>query len=362
MLALRTNIIKKDECTMPTTTIKTSQMSIRLINSKCIALKLFVFSSSAFIFCVALLPSNMSKRVLAHIALLGANLIYGVNYTVAKWIMPHFIDPLALTVLRVAGGVIAFWLLASLTTKERVSRKDLFRLALCGTFGVALNQLMFLMGLNFTTPIDASIIMTLNPIVVLLAAYFILGENVTWRKGLGILLGGSGAFLLITSGGKISFTSEHFIGNLLMLGNTSAYALYLVLVKPLMSKYHPFTVMKWVFLFGAVIVFPTGFEQLLATDFVQFDVWVWASVFYVIVFTTMVAYLLNITAMQWVSPTLASTYIYSQPVIAGIVAVIMLQDSFTWAKIVSTLLVFAGVYFVNLAGQKAQAKYRNSTK
>ena len=296
----------------------------------------------------------MNKRLLAHIALLGANLIYGVNYTVAKWIMPHFIDPLALAVLRVSGGVLAFWLLATMFVQEQVGRKDLWRLALCGTFGVAFNQMMFLVGLSYTTPIDASIIMTLNPVVVLLAAFFILGERITWRKGLGIILGLAGALLLITSGGNISFDSDHLWGNLLMLGNTSSYALYLVLVKPLMAKYHPFTVMKWVFLFGSVLVIPLGATHLAETNFAAFDIWVWLSVLYVILFTTIVAYLLNITAMKWVSPTLTSTYIYSQPVIAGVVAVIMLQDNFTWVKIVSTLLVFCVVYYVNLAGRKQQ--------
>lgn len=294
----------------------------------------------------------MSKRLLAHAALIGANLIYGVNYSVAKWIMPDYVSPFALVVMRAIGGVLLFWTFASFGVKEKVKRKDLYRLALCGMFGVAFNQMMFLAGLNFTTPIDASIIMTANPIVVLIAALVLLGERITWRKTLGIILGGSGAILLITSGGNVSLDSEHFVGNLLMLGNTSSYAMYLVLVKPLMKKYHPLTVIKWVFLFGSFIIIPVGFGQFSTTNFSNFTTEVWLSIGYVVIFTTFFAYLLNIVAMKWVSPTLASTYIYSQPVIASVVAIIMLQDHLTWLKVISTALVFAGVYFVNLAGQR----------
>lgn len=296
----------------------------------------------------------MSKRILAHLSLIGANLIYGINYSVAKWIMPQYIDPLALAVLRVIGGVLLFWLIASFLVNEKVERRDMWRLALSGIFGVAFNQIMFLIGLSYTTPIDASIIMTINPIVVLLAAFLLLGERITWRKGLGIILGGTGAILLITSGGNISLNSEHLWGNILMLGNTSSYALYLVLVKPLMSKYHPFTVMKWVFLFGAFIILPAGYEKLITTNFAAFDINVWLSVGYVVIFTTFLAYLLNIVAMQYVSPTLTSTYIYSQPVIAGVVSIILLQDSLTWIKIASSVLVFVGVYFVNLTGKNTR--------
>src|SRR6056297_2869652 len=294
----------------------------------------------------------MSKRLLAHAALIGANLIYGVNYSVAKWIMPDYVSPFALVVMRAIGGVLLFWTFSALAKTEKVARRDLFRLALCGMFGVAFNQMMFLAGLNFTTPIDASIIMTANPIVVLVAALVLLGERITWRKTLGIILGGSGAILLITSGGNVSLDSEHFVGNLLMLGNTSSYAMYLVLVKPLMKKYHPLTVIKWVFLFGSFIIIPVGFGQFSTTDFSNFTTEVWLSIGYVVIFTTFFAYLLNIVAMKWVSPTLASTYIYSQPVIASVVAIIMLQDHLTWLKVISTGLVFAGVYFVNLAGQR----------
>ncbi len=294
----------------------------------------------------------MSKRLIAHLALIGANLIYGMNYSIAKWIMPDFVSPFALVVMRAIGGVALFWGFSALAKTEKVARKDLFRLALCGMFGVAFNQMMFLAGLNFTTPIDASIIMTANPIVVLVAALVLLGEKITWRKMLGIILGGAGAILLITSTGNISFDSDHFVGNLLMLGNTSSYAMYLVLVKPLMQKYNPLTVIKWVFLFGSMIIIPVGFNSFSSTDFSAFTVDVWLSIGYVVLFTTFFAYLLNIVAMKWVSPTLASTYIYSQPVIASIVAIIAAQDKITWIKVISTLLVFAGVYFVNLAGKR----------
>ena len=265
----------------------------------------------------------MNKRILSHAGLLGANLIYGVNYSVSKWIMPDFINPFALSVIRVLGGVVSFWLISMFFVNEHIERKDFIRLLLCGMFGVAFNQVMFLVGLNYTTPIDASIIMTLNPIVVLIAAYFIINESISWLRIVGIIVGGAGAILLISSGGELSFSSDKFIGNLLMVGNTSSYAIYLVMVKPLMKKYNPITVMKWVFLFGSFIIVPIGFNEFVNVDYSVFTSNAWLALAYIVLFTTVLAYLLNVFALKWVSPTLASSYIYSQPVIAGIVSLIL---------------------------------------
>lgn len=292
----------------------------------------------------------MNKRILSHVGLLGANLIYGVNYSVSKWIMPDFINPFALAVIRVLGGIVSFWLISMFLAEEQIARKDFIHLLLCGIFGVSINQVMFLVGLNYTTPIDASIIMTLNPIVVLIAAYFIINEQISWLKIVGIFIGGAGAILLITSDGHFSFTSDKFIGNLLMVGNTSSYAIYLVIVKPLMKKYRPITVMKWVFLFGSIIIVPIGFREFVSVDYSAFTLNAWIALLYIVLFTTVLAYLLNIFSLKWVSSTLASSYIYTQPVIAGIVSLILSQGSYTWVKFVSVLLVFGGVYFVNKAG------------
>ena len=188
----------------------------------------------------------MSRRLLAHLALFSANLIYGINYTLAKDVMPDFIQPLGFIFLRVSGAVLLFWLCYRLFFYEKVAKSDLFKLALCGLFGVAINQMLFFEGLNLTTPINAAVIMVTNPILVLIIGA-LAAEVITKRKMLGI----TGATGAISSSlwWCSRANSNHLWGNIMVLIN-AAYGVYLVLVKPLMQKYKPITVISWVFLFG----------------------------------------------------------------------------------------------------------------
>ncbi|MCF8373079.1 MAG: DMT family transporter [Bacteroidales bacterium] len=290
----------------------------------------------------------MTKRFQAHSAILGANLIYGINYTIAKGIMPDYVGAFGLTLMRVTGALLLFWAISFFIGTEKIDRKDFPRLILSGLFGVAINQMLFLKGLSFTTPINSSIIMTINPVLVLVIASIVLKERITWLKVIGIWAGGTGAGFLILNSGEISFQSETFLGNLMMFLNATSYAVYLVIVKPLMIKYKPITVVKWVFLFGWIVVTPIGFNEFTQINWSEMPTGIILSVVYVIIATTFFAYLLNISGLKYLKSSTVSVYIYSQPVIASIVAVILAKDELTWVKVVSTILVFIGVYLVSL--------------
>ena len=296
----------------------------------------------------------MSKRTLAHIALLSVNIIYAANYLIAKGIMPDFIKPSGFIFYRVTGALFLFYLVF-LFNKEKLERKDLGRLILSGLFGVTINQLMFFNGLNLTSPINASIIMTSNPILVLVISHIMLREVITKSKIAGVLVGGLGAVLLLlsTKSGGIGHASLR--GDLFIFINAFSYAIYLVIVKPLLSKYKPSTVIFYVFLFGWIFTLPFGFSQAMEVDWSALPVSILAGAFYVIVFTTFLAYMLNIFALKIVSPAVTSTYIYLQPVLAGLFAFIgdrILSDmngyspDITLFKGFCTLLICVGVYLV----------------
>ena len=261
--------------------------------------------------------------------------------------MPDYIQPFGLTMLRVFGAIFLFWTLSFFYKNEKIEKKDFFRLALCGLFGVAINQLMFLKGLDYTNPIDASIIMTVNPILVLIIASFLINEKITFLKILGIIVGAAGALTLILFSGKASFSSNTFLGNLMMLVNASSYAVYLVIAKPLMLKYKPITVIKWVFLFGSFVIIPVGFKEFGEIVWTEIPVNIYLSILYLIVFTTFFAYLLNIYGLKILNSSTVSIYIYSQPILAAIVAIILGKDSLDFIKILSTILVFIGVFLVS---------------
>lgn len=295
----------------------------------------------------------MSKKlVFAHLAVLGANIIYGINYVVAKGIMPDYLEPRAIIFLRVASASIIFWIVSSFFPKEKVARKDLFKLAYISFFGIALNQIMFFEGLNLTTPINASIIMVGIPIIVMVFSHYIIGDKLTVNKIIGIVFGFLGAAYLILQSGSISFSANTFTGNIFILINATSYGLFLVLVKPLMAKYSPLTIMKWVFLFGVIYVTPVSINLVVAADYGVIPTNIWFSIGFVILFTTVFAYLLNNYSLTSLSPTTNSAYIYSQPVIASIVALSVGKDSLSSAVVIAAALIFTGVYFVSFKKKK----------
>jgi len=296
----------------------------------------------------------LNKTVFAHISLFFANLIYALNYTFAKDVMPDFIQPSGFILLRVIGAVILFSISYFVFVCEKVQNKDLMRLAICGVFGVAINQLLFFEGLNLTTPINAAIILTTNPVLVVIISFFILKENITFRKGIGIALGIIGASALILNGGNFSGNANFMLGNLFVFLNALSYGLYLVLVKPLMQKYHPITVMFYVFSFGLCCVLPFGYYELGIVDFSSFPLKIIWKVLFVVVCTTFIAYFLNSVALQKLNPSTVSIYIYLQPVLASAFAIAVGSDALDMNKIIAASIVFIGVYLVSVRPLKSR--------
>ena len=290
----------------------------------------------------------------AHAALIGASLIYGITYVAAKSAMPDYLSPFAFVISRIIGAVTLFWITGLFTHSERIEKKDLPRFFAAAFFGVAFNQSLFLNGLNVTSPIDASIIMTGVPILVLIVSRILLREPVTLFKIIGILLGASGALILIIYGANTSVKSSSALGNLMIMGNATSYAIYLVIAKPLLDKYRPVTVMKWIFLFGFFMVSAPGIPALLKTEWSGMPVEIIYSVLFVIIGSTFLAYLLNNISLKIAKPITVGIYIYSQPVIASIIAILIGQDVLTFIKVVSALLVFAGVYFVSYSSTRSK--------
>ncbi len=296
-----------------------------------------------------------SNKLSAHLSLLSVNIIYGANYLVAKGLMPGKIEASALVFLRIGGAGILF-LILHLFIKERVERKDIARLALCGLLGVATNQFFSMNGLSLTSPVDAAIIVTAMPIFTVIISYFLLKEPFTSQRILGVTLGGAGAVLLIYLGNSGLGTGS-LLGNIFICINALSFAFYLVLVKPLMSKYKPTTVIVWTFSFGFLYIFPFCIEKLIHTDFTLFTTTNWTSLFYVVLGPTFLAYLLNMFALQYVKPTVASSYIYVQPAVAMLLVAAIsyfvinsqYEGDITISKLLCCILIFAGVYLISSA-------------
>lgn len=290
----------------------------------------------------------MNKTLTAHISLLIANLIYALNFTIAKDVMPNFILPSAFILLRVIGALFLFSFSYFLFFFQKIEFKDILRFAICGLFGVAINQLFFFEGLNLTTPINAAIVMTTNPILVMLLSFIIVKEAISFRKILGITLGFVGASTLILSDGAIDLSSNNSTGNLFVFINATSYGLYLVIVKPLLNKYHPLTVLFYVFAFGLLFVLPFGYDDLTIVKWGTIPVNIYLEIIFVVVCTTFIAYLLNSSALKTLTASTVSIYIYLQPILASLFAIFLGADFLDEKKIIASVLIFSGVYLVSI--------------
>jgi len=299
----------------------------------------------------------MNKTLQAHLALLIANIIYSANFSIAKEVMPAYVQPFAFVVMRVGGALVLFWMVSSIFIREKIDKKDLPRIALLALFGVTINQLLFLKGLSLSTPINASIIMVSNPIIVLVIAAIVLKEKISIGKMAGIAFGIAGALLLLLFNKTFSFGSETITGDILILINSMSWAMYIILVKPLMKKYNTFTIVKWVFLFGFFFVLPFGFNEFKQINWISMPFEVWRNILFVVIASTFFAYILNTYALRALSPSVVSIYIYLQPFLASLIAIFYYRnDELDVRKICAGLLIIIGVYLVSQPQKKWKEK------
>ncbi|MDF1694233.1 MAG: DMT family transporter [Saprospiraceae bacterium] len=290
----------------------------------------------------------MNENIKAHLALISVAIIYGLNYTIAKDVMVKgFMTPFGFIMMRTIAGLVLFLLFHTLFIKETMEKKDIAYAALCSVFGVAINMLAFFEGLKHTSPIHGSLFMVLCPILILLISAVIIKERITNKKIFGILIGLLGAAILIIHSGTSNDKVASFYGDALIMLNATSFALYLVLVRKLMKKYHPITVIKWVFVFGTLLVIPFGGNELLATDWASIPQSIWLAIGYVLFFTTFLTYLLNGYALTKVLPSTVGFYIYFQPLIATAFAIACGKDHLDLLKIVSAICLFYGVFLIN---------------
>lgn len=289
----------------------------------------------------------MNKRLLAIFAATGASTIYGINHTVAKGLMPVYIEPFGFILLRVLGAAILFWFISIWGPKEKIATSDWPRLLVCTVFGMVINMLLFFKGLSLTTPINSSVIITISPILVLVLAAVLIKERITVLKTAGIITGLAGAMALIFFSKETTDNAPNIpLGNFFVIINALSYGLYLILVKPLTAKYHPFTLMKWLFLFAVIINLPLTLNEFLEVEWTALPAHALLKMGFVVVGTTFLTYLLNVFALKELSAATISAFIYLQPLIAIIYAVATGADNLNLLKVSAALLVFAGVYMV----------------
>ena len=288
------------------------------------------------------------NKVFAIIAALAATTIYGLNHTIAKVVMPNYIEGFGFIQLRLMGAGLIFFIISFFIPNEKIDISDYLRLFFAALLGMCINMLMFFKGLQLSTPINSSVIITLTPIMVLLLSYVFLKEKIGFIKLSGILMGFTGALVLIIYGKKIAANAPNImLGNIMFLINASAFAGYLVLSKPLTEKYHTITLMKWMFMIGIILSFPVTyieFKEVEWTALPFFAIW---RMGFVVIGTTFLTYMLNMYALKSLPASTIGAFIYIQPLIAIFYAIITGNDSLDLIKFIAIILVFSGVYLAS---------------
>ena len=285
----------------------------------------------------------MSKIIFSHIALFLANLIYAINYIFAKDVMPDYITPKGFILIRVLGASIVFYILYKIFIKEKIHKKDWYYLIICAVFGVVINMLCFFEGLNITTPINASLIMITTPLIVYSINFFMYRKERNYKKFIGVMLGLIGAGVLITNGKSFKINN---LGDFLVFLNASSYALYLILIKSMMNKYHPITILKTIFTIGLIIILPIAWEDVVQSNIYTMPLDIVLKALFVVFFTTCGAYFLNIYAITNLDVSSVAFYIYLQPLLATLLAIALGKDILTSIKLIASAFIFTGTYFV----------------
>lgn len=307
---------------------------------------------------------TLTPKQEGHLLIFTAMLIFGLNIPITKYLYGcHVISPMAVTLLRMAFGAFMFWTISLFQKRQKVERKDFLILCVGGLLGLAMNQGSFAYGLNITSPIDASIIVTGGPLFAMIISAFVLKEPITFKKFAGVIIGGIGAVILVFSSVTSVSQTSSLKGNMALLGAQLFYATYIVITKPLSLKYTSVTLMKWMFLFSFIALIPLGTPNLRTTTILEYDtIGPLLAIAFILLGSTFFAYFLIPMAQRRIRPTTIAMYNNLQPVIATSVAIALGMDHFTLDKLVSALLILLGVYFVTMSKSKAELEQEKQKK
>ena len=285
----------------------------------------------------------------AHLGLLGTNLFFAINYSTIKYFTGHhYAGPFGINIIRIAVSLVLLWALFLFKQPEKnIQKKDIPAFLLCALTAIALNQMLFIKGLAFTFPIHAALLTLITPILITVIAAIVLREKITIAKSFGLLLGALGAVILITNREIGAPGDNAVLGDILIILSAVAYTFYFILVKPLMAKYSPVQVIRWLFTFGFFMIVPFCFNEFKEITWQAFTLEDWFFLFLIVIPGTFFAYIFNVYGIQKLSASMAGAYIYSQPVFAVIIAMIFLKEELSFHKIIAASLIFAGVYLSN---------------
>lgn len=256
----------------------------------------------------------------AHIELIIVQLCFAALAIGAKLALAH-VPANALVLARVAGGAVAFFVMARARGSVRVARRDVPAIVGCAVLGVVVNQLLFINGLARTTATNATVIMATIPVFVAALAMVAGRERFRARRVAGGAIAFAGTLALVGID-RFDLSDAHVAGNVMVLVNAMSYAAFLVYSRPLSVRVPALTLVTALFVAAIPFVAPFGVPEWIA--FAPAMTAVDAALVAFVVAVTVVAYALNQHALGRADSSLVALYIFIQPIltVAGAVALL----------------------------------------
>lgn len=309
------------------------------------------------LYCIFIVTKDTRTHIIAHLSMFMACAFWGLMAPLGKDAMSHGIDGIDMVSFRVAGGMVLFWFTSLFVKREHVPLRDKLMFAGAGLLGIVTNQCLYTLGLSITSPINASIVTTSMPIFAMILSALILKEPITGKKALGVMMGCSGALILIlTSASAVSDKVGDIRGDLLALGAQFSFALYLSLFNPLIKRYSAFTTNKWMFLYATLFILPFSFPHVAAIDWTDVPSKTWLETGYVILFGTYLGYICTMIGQRTLRPTVVSVYNYVQPIVSVVFSLMLGLAVLQWSHALAIALVFSGVWLVTKSRARADSE------
>jgi len=290
----------------------------------------------------------IKEEIKGHVAPITTNVIFGLNIPITKSLLSGWMSPMGYTITRMIFGMCMFWIISLFQKREKVAKRDLLMIFLCGLLGLVATQVTFAVGLRYTTPVTYSLILALSPILVLILSIVFLKESVTRRKAYGVLMGISGAAIIIFQSSNGTSSNNTIFGIIIAVTGVTCYAGYIIITRKVSVKYSPVAMMKWMFLLSVFILLPFGISELPEQRVFSSDTSLPAlsGLLFALVFSSIIAFFLMPVALKRIKATVAGVYINLQPLVASAVAIFIGRDVFSWDKVSAAIFVITGVYMV----------------
>ena len=284
----------------------------------------------------------MRHRVPADLLLLVTVVLWSFNFTVVKYALTHGWEPLSYSSVRFALGAVLFSAFTFGRERTiRVDRADVRLVVAAAALGIWLNQLTFTYSVRLTTAATAALMFGTMPIFVALAAQALGLERLHVRHWLATTISFSGVALVAL--GATSGLSGDLGGILLGLGAAFTWAVYSVVIGPLMQRYSPYRISAFTLLVGSVPLVLSALGQLASQDWSSLGSLAWGAFVYSLLFSLVFTNITWFTAIDRVGAPRASLYVNLQPFLGAFFALVVLSEEMGALQVAGGLVIGAGI-------------------